>query len=93
MQQGLGKLLTEALLGALASPHPRLHRVTRYPQHLVLTPMAKRSTPCIFVESMTAVRLRGSPNMSPSVSTTMTLDAFSLEPWLGVKMLSLNRGE
>jgi hypothetical protein len=42
---------------------------------------------------MTVVRLRGSPNMSPSVSTTMTLDAFLLEPWLGVKMLSLTTGE
>jgi hypothetical protein len=55
--------------------------------------MAKRSTPCIFGELMTVVRLRGSPNMSPSVSTTMTLDAFLLEPWLGVKMLSLTTGE
>ena len=60
-------------------------------QLLALTPMAKRSTSCIFGELMTVVRLRGSPNMSPSVSTTMTFDAFSLEPRLGVKMLSLNR--
>lgn len=60
-------------------------------QILVLTPMAKRSIPCIFGELMTVVRLRGSPNMSPSVSTTMTFDAFFLEPRLGVKMLSLNR--
>lgn len=60
-------------------------------QLLALTPMAKRSTPCIFGELMTVVRLRGSPNMSPSVSTTMTFNAFFLEPRLGMKMLSLNR--
>lgn len=60
---------------------------------LALTPMAKRSTPCICGELITVVRLRGSMNISPSVSTTMTLDAFFLEPWLDVKMLSLRRGE
>lgn len=61
------------------------------PLPLALTPMAKRSTPCIFGELTTVVRLRGSPKMSPSVSTTMTLDALLLEPWLGVKTLSLSR--
>lgn len=62
------------------------------PLLLALTPMAKRSTPCIFGELMTVVRSRGSSNISPSVSTTMTLDAFFLESLL-VKMLSLSRGE